>query len=226
MKIPCHVIEDLLPLYHDEVCSQESCTLIQEHLKDCESCKRLLSKIEEETVPMVSNIDDAAPIKSISAKWKKSKHAAFFKGTIITIVMCACLFGVNYGLTKWKCIPVSPDLLEVTDISRLDDGRIIYHLNVKDNKELSFIKFTTNTDGSYYITPMRSIIESKRTMENGLFKDYFMVDIEENNAYQQAYGDGIIITSCYLGPQDNGILLWKDGMELPKASKDLEAMVK
>lgn len=226
MKISCKIVEDLLPLYHDKVCSQESNALVEEHLKECENCKKLLSKMGDENTPIISTIDDTAPIKSIRDIWTKSKKRAFLKGAAIAIMICAVIFGGYYGLTRWKCIPVSADVLEVTEVSQLSDGRIIYHLTVKDDKNLYFIKFTTNEDGSYYITPMRSIIETKRTSNLGLFNEYFMVDISENNAYQQNHGDGIVITSCYIGPQDNAILIWKDGMELPPASDALEEMVK
>ena len=58
MKLNCKVIEDLLPLYLDEVCSEESRQLVEEHLADCEACRKLVEattkveckKTEEETV--------------------------------------------------------------------------------------------------------------------------------------------------------------------------------
>lgn len=38
--LKCEVIKDLLPLYLDEVCSNESRELVEEHLKHCESCRQ------------------------------------------------------------------------------------------------------------------------------------------------------------------------------------------
>lgn len=225
MKISCKVIQDLLPLYHDSVCSEESCTLVQGHLEECESCKQILKDIDHELSYTVVSNDEGKPIRAIKSMWEKSKTKAFFKGTLIAIIACAILVGGFVGMTQWKFIPVSADLLEVSEISQLSDGRIIYHLSVKDDKELHFVKFTTNEDGTYYMTPMRSLIEGKRTMESGLFNDYYMVDIAENNAYQQTYGEGIVMTSCYIGPKDNGILIWEDGMELPAASEELEKVI-
>lgn len=35
MKVPCNIIEDLLPLYHDNVCSEESRAMVKEHLQTC-----------------------------------------------------------------------------------------------------------------------------------------------------------------------------------------------
>lgn len=40
MKFPCKVIQDMLPLYIDGVCSDESSAMVQAHLADCEKCKK------------------------------------------------------------------------------------------------------------------------------------------------------------------------------------------
>ena len=34
-NITCDIIEDLLPLYHDNVCSNDSKIIVEEHLKNC-----------------------------------------------------------------------------------------------------------------------------------------------------------------------------------------------
>ena len=36
----CNVIADLLPLYVDECCSEESSILVREHLETCEACRK------------------------------------------------------------------------------------------------------------------------------------------------------------------------------------------
>ena len=42
MKISCNVIEDLLPLYVDDGVSEDSRQLVEEHLRDCPSCRKML----------------------------------------------------------------------------------------------------------------------------------------------------------------------------------------
>lgn len=53
MKNNCDIIRDLLPLYVDGICSQDSAKLVEEHLTDCQSCRELLDKLrgEEEIIP-------------------------------------------------------------------------------------------------------------------------------------------------------------------------------
>lgn len=48
MKIKCEIIQDLLPLYHDKVCSEESSKLVENHLNECENCKKIASTMEIE----------------------------------------------------------------------------------------------------------------------------------------------------------------------------------
>ena len=38
MKLSCEVIKDLLPLYYDKVCSEETKVIVEEHLNECENC--------------------------------------------------------------------------------------------------------------------------------------------------------------------------------------------
>lgn len=50
MKTSCDVIMDLLPLYHDGVCTKASKILVEEHLEECSACKQMLDKIRNNTV--------------------------------------------------------------------------------------------------------------------------------------------------------------------------------
>jgi len=50
MKIPCEIIIDLLPLYHDGVCNEKSKQTVEEHLAECESCTIMLERIRNNTV--------------------------------------------------------------------------------------------------------------------------------------------------------------------------------
>ena len=45
MKINCNVIRDLLPLYADQICSNESKELVDEHLAECGNCSALLRQM-------------------------------------------------------------------------------------------------------------------------------------------------------------------------------------
>ena len=40
MKLSCGVIRDLLPLYAENLAGEESRQLVEEHLADCEACRK------------------------------------------------------------------------------------------------------------------------------------------------------------------------------------------
>lgn len=40
MRFPCKLIQDLLPLYIDGICSEDSRTAVEAHLEECEKCKK------------------------------------------------------------------------------------------------------------------------------------------------------------------------------------------
>ena len=45
MKTDCEVIRDLLPLYADDICSDKSRSMIEEHLSECPECSGMLEKL-------------------------------------------------------------------------------------------------------------------------------------------------------------------------------------
>lgn len=45
----CDVVQDLLPLYLDEVCSGESGKLVREHLQECEKCREMFRLLREDS---------------------------------------------------------------------------------------------------------------------------------------------------------------------------------
>lgn len=98
MKISCDVISDLLPLYYDNVCSEDSKILVEEHLAQCESCREELKKFDIEIKYNTVNLEDGKAMKKIAKAWKQDKAKAFTKGVTITSllmsVMCLVMFNV------------------------------------------------------------------------------------------------------------------------------------
>ena len=220
MKIPCAVAEDLLPLYYDGVCSEESRALVEEHIKECEHCAEILRQLRGEPETVGAEIDDTAPLKSIRETWKiKSRFTRIMS---VAAMLMALLWVGTMALDEWKIIPVSGDVMEITELSQLSDGRIIYHLEVKDDKDLHFVMFQSIGETNY-ITPMRSLVEGKRSSDRGLFNDYYILDPREGSN-DPCWQEGT--TQCVIGTEDDNILLWEEGMELPAASEELERMVK
>ena len=66
----CNVIKDLLPLYVDECCSEESTRLVAEHLDTCESCRKIYNQMRE-TYQSYEEKPNTVKLRRVS-DWKAS----------------------------------------------------------------------------------------------------------------------------------------------------------
>ena len=49
-KISCHIIQDILPLYVDGIVSEDTKEMVEEHLRECESCRKEAEHMQERIV--------------------------------------------------------------------------------------------------------------------------------------------------------------------------------
>lgn len=94
MKITCDVIRDLLPLYHDDICSPDTRELVEAHIQTCEDCKRELEKYTTEIIGGIDmnqsvHIDEAKQIENISKAWKRDKKVSFLSGAALISLMAS-----------------------------------------------------------------------------------------------------------------------------------------
>lgn len=63
MKISCNIIQDLLPLYAENLCYQDTNALITEHLATCKQCTDRLSLLKA-PIPILIE-PDSSPLKPL-----------------------------------------------------------------------------------------------------------------------------------------------------------------
>lgn len=90
MKVPCNIIEDLLPLYHDNVCSEESRAMVKEHLQTCEKCRTLLAMMDD-NIEEAALVNDDRPIRAMKKAWDRTKKKSFRRGMRIGITVIAVI---------------------------------------------------------------------------------------------------------------------------------------
>jgi len=94
MNLPCKVVEDLLPMYYDCLCAEESATLVEEHLKKCPACSRILAQLQTEFEIADRVEDDLKPLVALRERWQKSKWSNIQKGVCITLAAIVLVIGV------------------------------------------------------------------------------------------------------------------------------------
>lgn len=70
-KQTCILVKELLPLYQDKAVSEESNHIIEEHLKECDSCKVLLDEMRKED-ELEEGINQ--PTEEIKGDYKKERE--------------------------------------------------------------------------------------------------------------------------------------------------------
>ena len=150
MKHECGIIRDLLPLYAENMVSEDTSEFVKEHLQSCHACRaeleRLREPVEVRTEPQPDM--DAAPLKRL-------KRALLMKKvqTILctAAVLLALMLSVLSFLTAPEYFAYSPGLVTVTQeangavtlsfgsevtnyklqqVKDPDDRQTVYHLEV------------------------------------------------------------------------------------------------
>lgn len=222
-KVSCDVIKDLLPLYYDNVCSSDSRKMVEEHLSECCNCKKELNNIGTEiNLPketIEQNLKDSNAIKNIAVFFRRSKVKSF----IIGLIGAAALFTIVFSAFTYPIVDVPTNVAKITDVSQLADGRIAYHIQLTDGYELNRIKYNTDENGNFYLTPKRPIIKKKRMIgAPGFANMYDTFDDFLKTVYRDKYGANAEIKALYWGNPKDNILIWEKGMSLPKASEQVE----
>jgi hypothetical protein len=143
MKNECSVVRDILPLYLENMVSEETSAFIKEHLESCSACANLLESMKSdskiEKVSQEKQIDlDAEVAKAMKAIRKKFRIMTYRVAAIIIAVLIA--FGtllhffpvyriLNIGYKYYSydqiamalCIGSSSDRKEAQAVLRLAD---------------------------------------------------------------------------------------------------------
>ncbi|MBE6611868.1 MAG: hypothetical protein E7632_05205 [Ruminococcaceae bacterium] len=226
MKLSCKVIEDLMPIMHDGVCSEESRALVEEHLAECEDCRKLYEAMDEE-IRMKPQEDEMRPLSKILAKWAKMRRKALIKGTIITILVVAVLIGLYAFASQARIFPVDMDDMQITELSQLESGVVMFHLYITDNAPLYRLSFERE-NGVMYLVPKRALLDYWPRYLNTQYKmlndRYYYLNIagmtEESQDFDIRVGEEI--SEVRVGTKSESILIWERGMEYPPASEEME----
>lgn len=110
----CEVIQDLLPLYQDGVCSGSSRNAVEEHLKTCGSCQEVARKLTNYRVDEMLTQEKETVL---TAHEKKERRRTLTAGIVtagilmIPVIVCLiCNIAIGHGL-DWFFIVLAAMLL-------------------------------------------------------------------------------------------------------------------
>ncbi len=131
MNYPCEMIRDLLPLYIDDVCSQESKLAVEGHLSQCGSCRKIYDSMKDTEGYMEhknENLEEqkmAASLKSVKRRINKKVRRVIICAAavvIIVVLLFVALFSLPLKNVDLEDIKVSVESysLEELDMVRLE----------------------------------------------------------------------------------------------------------
>lgn len=92
MKIECCAVRDLLPLYIEDLVSDETAALIRGHLNECAGCRKELEQLSAENLvnvenPDRQNTDEIVPFKKFAKKLNVQMHSMSYALIILFVFL-------------------------------------------------------------------------------------------------------------------------------------------
>ena len=232
MKISCNIIRDLLPLYLDQVCSEESKDMIENHLTECENCREYYDQMSA-NVPDINispeesaaSLDDKAMIRKLSRRITSRQFMITGMTLILVFVISCFLNSPDFSSssspfidkakeTLLETIPVldsriSTDKITPGDAYRLKDGSI-------------YCSFTVNSPFSsfseYYVTDQ----DGEQKLHTNYFTDFnalaFQKSIDDRiNELFHINNSDEAATFYMVVPETSGT--WSDDVKTPSEGR-------
>lgn len=111
MKNECSIIRDLLPLYAESMVSPETASFMEEHLKDCEHCRKEYERLKAPCAVPAKN--DAAPLLMLQKKMAAKRLRTIVLTAVFAVALLVSAFAV---LDAPVYLPYTEELLAVEPV--------------------------------------------------------------------------------------------------------------
>lgn len=99
MKLPCYLVQDLLPLYHDKLCAPDTARDVDEHLDGCETCRAALDALDapcEEQAPPPEDLQRAQALQMLQRKLVRSRIiTAVLSALAVLLLLAVGIYGTR-----------------------------------------------------------------------------------------------------------------------------------
>lgn len=132
MKNECSIVRDLLPLYAESMVSPETASFMEEHLKDCEHCRKEYERLKAPCA--VPAQDDVAPLLMLQKKMAAKRLRTIVLTAVFAVALLVSAFAVldapvylPYTEERLAVEPVGENGLQITfDPSVTDFNYTVY----------------------------------------------------------------------------------------------------
>lgn len=108
--VSCDVVQDLVPLYAEDMLSEDSRKLVETHLDECSECKKTLDDLQlMNSLPIET---DTKPLKKIEKTIKKKKWYAIIIAVLITVLIGTLTV---FFITSPKYLPHADNIVTINE---------------------------------------------------------------------------------------------------------------
>ena len=137
MKLSCEIVQDLLPLYEENLCSPASRAAVEEHLQECPDCRAQVESFRnftEPEIPVEVSTEEQAVAKSfrkVRRRWQVSLIATLLVVPLLLMTINQargagiCFTNIDEILVAWKYVHA----LENGDFEKVADYMHYEHLH-------------------------------------------------------------------------------------------------
>ena len=219
----CKIVQDLIPLYIDNTCTQESREYAEEHIQTCPDCKALLDSMKQ---PLETKLSTPNPKASFGRFSRRLVHRRVL---LISLSILAALVVLVAAL--WRPV-INPYLSEPMlfpredldlELSRLSDGSVYVSLTYT-NAEYCVGANGFESDGSGEYT---------LNVQHYRVYDFFGLNDEKTYSRILHTSESEYIGTYTMAPavrltllcSDGDFVIWEEGDELPPADAEAEALL-
>lgn len=155
MKLNCDIVQDLLPLYEDGVCSKSSRMAVEEHLKECSQCQNYRNNVASIPETEVA-VKETAERKRISRSMKRAKRRLLLTNTAtILVLVCAVIAifnqfnGVGLCFTNWDELRTAKEFAEHLEAREYEEAASMCDFA---NRYELYLEYLSKSEEDYLIS--------------------------------------------------------------------------
>ena len=208
----CNIIQDLLPLYRDGVCSSESVRAVEEHLETCAACRTVYEEMRQEPiVPEPIRVQARQEARVLQGVKKKFSTRRWLSVLAVALVSLAALAAFTAASDVEKPVPYQSGLIDAK--LAVDEAIDIYFFGDHYASFWAFYRETADGNAVYFCytqTIKSSLAPIPEEQGHICIGNALMTDFN-TASYQVPYSQDIQAV-YYL---EAG---WQDYLSLPKMS--------
>ncbi|WP_226086630.1 zf-HC2 domain-containing protein [Mesobacillus sp. S13] len=199
MRISCNMIRDILPLYVEDMASQDTRDLVEEHIASCENCKKRLEEMRTFEEPPVDT--DIAPLRNIQNTLRKKKLQTIILSVMVTLVFAVVTIAY---LTTPAYISYNENAVSIIE---KDDGTVLLNFSEEvSGYNVNQYPAADNSGYVYDITTWETIWQQK-IYKNNLDNTVLNPNGETVASIYYYNTDGIENTLIYGDPITDGSVM-------------------